>query len=62
MPKKEMMGCCAMHRMKGVGMLVVGLLILVNVYWPFLDWGTFVGAILALAGLLKLIMPHKYHG
>lgn len=62
MPKKEMMGCCMMHKMKGWGMIVVGLLVLANVYWPFLDWGTFIGILLVLAGISKLAMPHKYHG
>ena len=51
-----------MHKMKGWGMIVVGLLVLANVYWPFLDWGTFIGILLVLAGISKLAMPHKYHG
>ena len=47
-----------MHkRMKGVMMLVVGVLVLVNVYWQFLDWATFVGVLLVLGGLMKLAMP-----
>ncbi|MFZ1971119.1 MAG: hypothetical protein WAU65_03000 [Candidatus Nanoarchaeia archaeon] len=62
MPKKEMMDCCTGHKMKGVGILLIGLLVLSNVYWPFLDWGTFIGIILVLAGIAKLVMPHKYHG
>jgi uncharacterized membrane protein HdeD (DUF308 family) len=45
-----------MHKMKGAGMLVLGLLILANVYWGFLNWATFIGALLALGGLLKWLM------
>jgi uncharacterized membrane protein HdeD (DUF308 family) len=60
--KKEMMGCCGMHKAKGAGMLILGALILVNVYWPFADWGAFIGWILVLVGILKMLMPHKYHG
>jgi len=47
------------HKYKGVGMLVLGLLILANVYLEFLSWGAFVGGVLALAGFLKLVMPCK---
>ena len=48
-----------MHRMKGVGMLVLGLLIWANAYWSYFKWGVFFGALLALGGLLKLLMPCK---
>ena len=48
-----------MHKMKGVAMLVLGLLILANVYLEFLTWAAFIGALLVLGGLLKLLMPHK---
>jgi len=49
------------HKGKGVGMLVLGLLIVANDYWGFLDWATFIGALLVLGGFLKLTMPHKKH-
>ena len=63
MPKKKemMMSCCTMHRTKGVGMLILGLLILLNVYWPYLSWGAFVGIAIAIIGFIKLVMPHGYH-
>jgi uncharacterized membrane protein HdeD (DUF308 family) len=48
-----------MHMMKGVGMLILGLLILANAYWGFLTWAGFIGALLFLGGLIKLLMPHK---
>jgi len=47
------------HKYKGVGMLVLGLLIWANAYWSYFKWGVFFGAVLALAGFLKLVMPHK---
>ena len=48
-----------MHKMKGAGMVVLGLLILANTYWGFLAWAGFIGALLVLGGLLKLLMPMK---
>jgi uncharacterized membrane protein HdeD (DUF308 family) len=56
MAKKSM----CMHKKMGAGMLVLGVLVLVNVYWPMIDWGTFIGAVLILGGLCKLLMPHKH--
>jgi uncharacterized membrane protein HdeD (DUF308 family) len=52
-------GMC-MHKQKGVGMLVLGVLILINVYWPMLTWGAFIGWVAVLGGLAKLLMPHKH--
>jgi uncharacterized membrane protein HdeD (DUF308 family) len=48
-----------MHKMKGVGMLVLGFLILANVYWGLLNWAAFIGTLLVLGGLLKLLLPCK---
>jgi len=62
MPKKKgMMDCCKVHKWKGVGMLVLGILVLLNAYWPYLSWGAFVGAAIAIFGFIKLVTPHKYH-
>lgn len=47
------------HKYKGVAMLVLGLLVLANAYWSYFKWGVFFGALLALGGLLKLLMPCK---
>ncbi|NCN51637.1 hypothetical protein GW931_01360 [archaeon] len=47
------------HKGKSIWMLVLGILILLNVYWPFLSWGGFVGAVLVLGSLLKLIFYQK---
>jgi len=60
MPKKD--GDCCMHKKKGIGMLIVGLLVLGNVYYPMVTWGAFIGFILVLLGFLKLLMPHKHYG
>lgn len=49
------------HKGKGAGMLVLGLLILANVYFAVADWWTFFGALLVLAGFVKLVMPMKKH-
>ena len=49
------------HMMKGLGMVLLGLLILANVYWYVLSWWAFVGAVFVLFGLIKLIMPHTEH-
>ncbi len=55
--KGMMMG--HMHKCKGISMIVLGLLVIGNVYWQVVDWGTFIGGILVLAGFMKLVMPHK---
>ena len=54
-------GCMNMdvHRMKGILMLVVGLLVLANVYWSFLSWGAFIGILFVVLGLIKSLMPYK---
>jgi uncharacterized membrane protein HdeD (DUF308 family) len=68
MPKKdeEMMkvdlNCCKRHMMmKAWGMLILGVLILINAYWSFMSWAGFIGALLVLAGLMKMLMPYKHH-
>ncbi len=40
---------------KGAMMLILGALILANVYWIKLGWGTFVGGVLVLGGLAKML-------
>jgi uncharacterized membrane protein HdeD (DUF308 family) len=47
-----------MHkRWMGGKLLILGLLILANMYWGFLNWIAFIGIILGLWGLIELIMP-----
>jgi len=55
----KMKGMCE-HKRKGCMLLVLGVLILINVYWPMLTWAAFVGWVAVLGGLLKLVMPHKH--
>ncbi len=58
MPKDKAGMCCESHkRKKGVCMLIVGLVVLVNAYWPFMGWMALVGLIIALGGLWKAVMP-----
>ena len=45
-----------MHKGKGKMMLILGILVLLNVYLAKLDWATFIGIILVLAGLAKISM------
>lgn len=42
------------------GMIVLGALILANVYWYLISWPAFIGWIFIVAGVAKLIM-HKSH-
>lgn len=47
-----------MHKkMMGGKMIVLGLIILANMYFQILNWPWFIGSVLVLAGLAKLIMP-----
>ena len=43
------------HRNKAVMMLILGLLILANTYWMVVGWDYFIGIVLTLAGIIKLI-------
>ena len=61
MAKKGMIGCCTMHKGKSIAMIILGLLVLGNVYWPMMGWGAFIGWVLVIAGLLKMVMPHEHH-
>ena len=62
--KKEMNNSCSIGtctRCHGSVLLVIGVLLLVNAYWPFLaDW-TLVGWILAILGLAKIARPTCGH-
>ena len=42
-------------------LLVLGVLVILNSMWSFLDWGLFIGALLVLGGLLKLVKPMCPH-
>jgi uncharacterized membrane protein HdeD (DUF308 family) len=51
MAKEEM----KWHKCKGWIMVVLGLLILANAYWAVLGWDYFIGIILVLVGIIKLL-------
>ena len=62
MAKTEMASCNCMWGMcskcSAWKMLIVGIIFLVNVYWPFVsNWWTLVGALLVIGGIVKLAMP-----
>lgn len=41
----------------GMKMLILGILIVLNATYGWFDWGTFVGGIIGIKGILMLIMP-----
>ncbi len=43
------------HKNKGMVALILGLLILANAYWAIVGWDYFIGIILVIAGIIKLI-------
>ena len=45
-----------MHKGMGLKMLILGLLVAANSYWNVVDWGIFIGAMLAIGGICKMIM------
>ncbi len=55
----ETKGTC--HRCWGGMLLVLGVLIVLNDLWAMLSWGMFIGVIVALKGLIKLLMPYCTH-
>jgi len=56
---KEDVNCQCHHKGKGGMMLVLGLLVLANAYWSVLSWAMFIGVVLVLGGLCKMLMPKK---
>jgi uncharacterized membrane protein HdeD (DUF308 family) len=47
-----------MHKkMMGCKMLVLGALVLANTYWSVVNWANFIGIVLVVAGILKLVKP-----
>jgi len=53
-------GIDMMCKCKAVAMIVLGLLLIGNAYWNFLNWATFIGAAIALAGVVKLFIKHEH--
>jgi len=59
MDKTCTMGMCS--KCWGLMKLVLGLLILGNVYYLKWDWFTFIGSLLVLMGLVKMVKPACPH-
>ena len=53
--KMCMMGGCM--RCRSGMKIILGLLVLANAYWNFTNWAYFIGGILVIAGILKMIKP-----
>ena len=51
-----MEGLC--HKCMGISLLVLSVLVFVNAKMVFLDWPTFIAALLLLKGVLMLVKPH----
>jgi uncharacterized membrane protein HdeD (DUF308 family) len=54
--KKQKKEC---RKMMAYKMLVIGVLILINSAAGLLSWANFIGGLLAIAGILKLVLPDK---
>ena len=47
-----------MHkRKKATAMIVLGLIVIINTYWQFMNWVGLIGVLLVIAGIGKLMMP-----
>jgi hypothetical protein len=51
----------AFHKYKSGKMLIIGILILLNATYSVVNWGVFVGGVVALLGLLGLVYPKCPH-
>ena len=45
----------------GVKLVVIGVIMLANAYWPFADWWVLAGILVVLMGLVKIIKPTCPH-
>lgn len=61
MAKENSEVCCHGGRKGGAMMLLLGVLILLNAYYypNGLSWPMFIGVIVAIKGLIKILMPLK---
>lgn len=58
MKDKEMGMRFESHMKKhGICMLLVGLVVMANAQWAFMNWAMLIGALITLGGLLKAFMP-----
>ena len=49
------------HRGHAIKMLILGVLVLMNANQQFISWWAFLGWVIVLKGLGKLLMPHHCH-
>ena len=47
------------HKYKACMMIAVGILVILNAVYSFVNWALFVGIVLILVGLLSKIMAYK---
>ena len=62
--KKEEKNVCAHGsclKCMSIKLLLIGILVILNTVFGWLNWGYFVGGLFILVGLLKLLMPHCPH-
>jgi len=50
---------CNYQSKHGWKMLILGIIVTWNAFWPFMGWAKLIGILLILGGLLKLAMPKK---
>jgi len=50
--------CAKCHSYK---LIVLGIIVLINAYYPFARWDVLIGALLVIIGLLKLGKPNCPH-
>ena len=59
MMKDHMDGYC--HKCMGIKILLLGVVIILNAVYGWLDWGVFIGAVVAIKGLMMLSMSKCSH-
>lgn len=62
--KGDMYCTCAggyCHRCKSWKLLILGLIVLANTMWMFINWGYLAGILLVVGAIAKMFMPHCPH-
>lgn len=63
MPKEKEMDeekCRHMHRGGGIGLIIIGILVLINAYSNVINWVAFIGIALILIGIFRMIRRMSY--
>jgi uncharacterized membrane protein HdeD (DUF308 family) len=45
------------HKWFGIKMVILGAIVLINAYSPFVRWDVLIGILLVLMGIFKMTMP-----